>query len=86
MAISLEYAYHSAFKYVVCSLVPALPQFRVHQWIASSDTFGEYYAFGFKAYLLGFAVNWGAMIVYMVIWAAMSLVGAPQNGNYRDRE
>jgi hypothetical protein len=60
VAISSEYAYHSAFKYVVYSLVPALPLFRVHQWIASGGTFGEYYAFGFKAYLLGFAVYWGA--------------------------
>ena len=51
--------YHSAFKYVVYSLVPALPLFRVHQWIAYGGSFGEYYAFGLKAYLLGFAVYWG---------------------------
>ena len=51
--------YHSAFKYVVYSLVPALPLFRVHQWIAYGGSFGEYYAFGLKAYLLGFAVYLG---------------------------
>ena len=52
-------------------LVPAVPLFRVHQWIAYGGTFGEYYTYGLKAYLLGFAVYWGTMVVYLVIWAAV---------------
>ena len=56
--------------------MPALPLFRVHQRIAYGGTFGEYYVFGFKAYLLGFAVYCGAMIVYMVILAAVLRVDA----------
>jgi apolipoprotein N-acyltransferase len=62
--------YHRILKFVVFALVPALPLFRLHQWISYGGTFGEYYIYGLKAYLLGFAVYWGAASVYLVLYAA----------------
>ena len=63
--------YHYLFRYVFFALVPALPLFRVHQWIAYGGTFGEYYQYGLKAYVSGFAVYWATLIVYLVLWAAL---------------
>jgi len=63
--------YQRLFKYVAFALVPAVTLFRVHQWIAYGGTFGEYYTYGLRAYLLGFGVYWGTMIVYLVMWASL---------------
>lgn len=49
---------HPLLKFVVYSLVPAVPAFRLHQFIAYGGPFGEYYTFGLKAYLLGFGLWW----------------------------
>jgi apolipoprotein N-acyltransferase len=62
--------YHRILKFVVFALVPALPLFRLHQWIAYGGTFGEYYMYGLKPYLLGFAIYWATSGVYLVLYAA----------------
>jgi apolipoprotein N-acyltransferase len=62
--------YHRFLKFVVFALVPALPLFRLHQWIAYGGTFGEYYMYGLKAYLLAFAIYWATSSVYLVLYAA----------------
>ena len=63
--------YHYVLAFVVFALVPALPVFRVSQWIAFGGTFGEYYTYGLRAYLLALAIYWGTAIVYLVLWAAL---------------
>jgi apolipoprotein N-acyltransferase len=63
--------YHRILKFVVLALVPALPLFRLHQWISYGGTFGEYYMYGLKAYLLGLGIYWAAASVYLVLYAAV---------------
>lgn len=62
--------YHPVLEFVVFALVPTLPLFRLHQWIAYGGTFGEYYQYGLKAYLLGFAIYWVTLTIYVVLYAA----------------
>jgi apolipoprotein N-acyltransferase len=63
--------YHPVLTFVVFALVPALPLFRLHQWIAYGGTFGEYYAYGLQAYLLAFALYWATSCVYLVLYDAV---------------
>ena len=63
--------YHRVLAFVVFALVPAVPLFRLHQWITYGGTFGEYYVYGWNAYLLGFAVYWGSACVNLVLYAAV---------------
>jgi apolipoprotein N-acyltransferase len=63
--------YHPVFKFAVFALVPALPLFRLHQWIAYGGTFGEYYTYGLKAYLLAFGIYWTTAAIYLVLYAAV---------------
>jgi apolipoprotein N-acyltransferase len=63
--------YHRVLKFVVFALVPTLPLFRLHQWIAYGGTFGEYYTYGLKAYVLGLAIYWAALTIYLVLYAAV---------------
>lgn len=62
--------YHAILKFPIFALVPTLPLFRLHQWIAYGGTFGEYYMFGLKAYLLAFAIHWSTFTIYLVLYAA----------------
>ncbi len=62
---------HPAFKFLLFSLVPALPAFRLHQHIAFGGTFGEYYTFGLKAYLIALAIWWASWVIGMVLFAAL---------------
>lgn len=57
--------------FVGFALVPALPLFRLHQWIAYGGTFGEYYVYGLRAYLLAFGIYWATAVVYLVLYAAV---------------
>ncbi|MFN2425412.1 MAG: hypothetical protein ABR587_03075 [Candidatus Binatia bacterium] len=57
-------------KFVVYSLVPALPVFRLHQYITYGGTFGEYYTYGLKAYLIAFGIWWASFAIYLVLFAA----------------
>jgi apolipoprotein N-acyltransferase len=61
---------HLVLKFGVFSLVPTLPLFRLHQWVAYGGTFGEYHAYGLKAYLLAFAIYWATFTIYLVLYAA----------------
>jgi apolipoprotein N-acyltransferase len=63
--------YYPLLKFPVFALVPTLPLWRVHQFIAYGGTFGEYYQYGLRAYLLGFAVYWATLAIYLVLWAAV---------------
>lgn len=57
-------------KFVVYSLVPAAPVFRLYQFITFGGAFGEYYTFGLKAYLLAFGLWWASYAMGLVILAA----------------
>jgi len=63
--------YHVLGKFVGFALVPTLPLFRVHQHIAYGGTFGQYYLMGLAAYLRTFAVYWGTLTLYLVLYAAL---------------
>jgi apolipoprotein N-acyltransferase len=58
-------------QYPVLALVPALPVFRLHQWVAFGGTFGEYYTYGLQAYLLAFAVQWWTFTIGFALYAAV---------------
>jgi apolipoprotein N-acyltransferase len=68
--------YHPVLKFVVFALVPTLPLFRLHQWIAYGGTFGEYYTYGLTAYLLAFGIYWATATIYLVLYAAGLRAGA----------
>ena len=57
-------------KFGAFALVPAVPLFRLHQWVSYGGTFGEYHAFGLKAYLLGFGLYWLLSATYLLLFAA----------------
>lgn len=57
-------------KFGLFPLLPALPAFRLHQIIAYGGTFGEYYTFGLKAWLLALAIWWASWAVGMTLYAA----------------
>jgi apolipoprotein N-acyltransferase len=61
---------HPAIKFVLFSLVPTIPAWRLHQYISYGGTFGEYYTFGLNAYLLGFAMWWISFSLSLVFLAA----------------
>lgn len=62
---------HPLIQFVLFSLVPALPLFRLRQWITYGGTFGEYHSFGLKAYLLGFGLYWLLSAMYLLLFAAV---------------
>jgi len=62
---------HPVLKFVVFSLVPALPAFRLHQHIAYGGTFGEYQTFGLQAYLIALAMWWVSWAIGLVLFAAV---------------
>ena len=61
---------HPLVKFVLLPLVLAVPAFRLHQHITFGSSFGEYEAFGLKAYLAGFALWWAAWAIGVVLTAA----------------
>jgi apolipoprotein N-acyltransferase len=61
---------HPLLKFAVFPLVPAVPLFRLHQWLSYGGTFGEYHAFGLKAYLLGFGLTWLLSAAYLLLFAS----------------
>lgn len=66
---------HPVLKFVVYSLVPAVPVFRLYQYITFGGTFGEYYTFGLKAYLIAFGLWWLSYAMGLVILAAAIRAG-----------
>lgn len=63
--------YHPLLRYPVFALVPTLPLFRVHQIIAYGGTFGEYQQYGLGSWLLGFAIYWATLTIYLLVYAAI---------------
>jgi apolipoprotein N-acyltransferase len=61
---------HPFVKFVLFSLLLAIPAFRLHQHIAYGSTFGEYYSFGLMAYLTTFLLWWAAWTIGVVLCAA----------------
>ncbi|HZW13486.1 MAG TPA: apolipoprotein N-acyltransferase [Noviherbaspirillum sp.] len=61
---------HPFAKFVLFPTVLAIPAFRLHQHIAFGDSFGEYYMFGLKAYLIAFSLWWAAWAIGVVLSAA----------------
>ncbi len=58
-------------KFPGYALVPTLPVFRLHQWIAYGGTFGEYYTYGLQAYVIAFSIYWATCTIYLVLYAAV---------------
>jgi apolipoprotein N-acyltransferase len=53
---------HPLTKFVLFPLLPALPAFRLHQYIAFGGSFGEYHSYGLGPYL-------GALLIWWASWA-----------------
>ncbi|MCG6118701.1 MAG: apolipoprotein N-acyltransferase [Aquimonas sp.] len=62
---------HALFKFGLFPLVPALPAFRLHQYIAFGGTFGELLTFGAKAWLLGLGIWWLSWSLGLMLFAAL---------------
>ena len=61
---------HPALKFLLLPTILALAAFRLHQHIAYGSSFGEYYTFGLKAYVLSFGLWWAAWFIGVVLCAA----------------
>ncbi len=62
---------HPLLKFVLFPLLPALPAFRLHQYVAFGSSFGEYYSYGLGAYLLGLLIWWAAWSIGLMLLAAI---------------
>jgi apolipoprotein N-acyltransferase len=62
---------HCLAKFPGFALLPAAILFYTHQSIAHGGPFGEYYTFGLGAYLTTFAVYWGTVAIYLVLYASV---------------
>lgn len=62
-------------KFALFPLIPALPAFRLHQYIAFGGTFGEYYTYGLKAWLIGLLIWWAAWSIGLMLFAAALRIG-----------
>jgi len=62
---------HPLAKYLLLPLALAVPAFHLHQHIAYGGMFGEYYSFGLKAYLSGFALWWAGWTIGVVLCEAL---------------
>jgi apolipoprotein N-acyltransferase len=63
--------YACLLKFPLFALVPTLPLFRVHQYIAYGGAFGQYYLQGLGPYLQRFALYWGTVTLYLILYAAV---------------
>ena len=63
--------YPLAGKFVVLALGPTAVLFNAHQHIAYGGLLGEYYLLGLRSYLGTFAVYWGTMAIYLVLYASV---------------
>ncbi len=62
--------FRRVLQFPLFALLPTIPLFRVHQIIAYGGAFGEYYLYGAKAYLAGFAIYWTTVTIYCLLYAA----------------
>lgn len=66
---------HPAVKFIVFPLLLALPAFNLHQHIAYGSMWGEYYAFGLKAYLTTLVLWWVTWVIGVAASAAILRLG-----------
>jgi apolipoprotein N-acyltransferase len=69
-AVGRSWLGHPLAKFVLFPTLLAIPAFRLHQHIAFGSSFGEYYLFGLKAYLIAFWLWWAAWAIGVVLSAA----------------
>lgn len=62
---------HPFLKFGLFPLVPALPAFRLHQYIAYGGTFGELQTYGATAWLLGLAIWWASWSIGLMLLGAV---------------
>lgn len=67
---------HPFVRFGLFPLVPALPAFRLHQYIAYGGTFGELQTYGAAAWLLGLAIWWASWSIGLMLLAAVLQVGS----------
>ena len=60
-----------ALKFPLFALAPAAVLCNAHQHIAYGGTFGQYYLLGLRPYLETFALYWGTVTVYLVLYASL---------------
>lgn len=63
--------YHLLAKFPVFGLVPTAVLFNAHQHIAHGGLLGEYYLLGLASYLRTFAIYWGTLSIYLVLYAGV---------------
>ena len=71
LAIGRSRLDHPIVKYALLSLALAVPAFHLQQQIAYGGPFGEYYAYGLKAYLGAFALWWAAWAIGVTLSDAL---------------
>ena len=62
---------HLLARFPLFALLPTAPLFNVHQHIAYGGLFGQYYLLGLRPYLETFALYWGTVTVYLVLYASL---------------
>lgn len=62
---------HPLVRYALLSLALALPAFYLQQHIAYGGPLGEYYTYGLRAYLSGFAIWWAAWAIGVALSDAL---------------
>ena len=66
---------HAAIKFLLFPLLPALPAFRLHQYIAFGGSFGELYTYGLGAWFSGLLIWWAAWALGLMLVAAALRIG-----------
>jgi apolipoprotein N-acyltransferase len=69
-AVTHRWLDHPLVKFLLFPLIPALPAFRLHQYIAFGGTFGEYHTYGLGAWLIGLLIWWAAWSIGLMLFAA----------------
>jgi hypothetical protein len=63
--------YHIMLKFVAFALLPAAVWFNLTQHVTFGGLFGQYYLEGLGAYLKTFAIHWGLVTVYLILYASV---------------
>jgi hypothetical protein len=63
--------YHLAIKFVLFALAPAAIWFNLNQHIGFGGTLGQYYLEGLGPYLKTFAIHWGLVLIYLILYASV---------------
>ncbi len=63
--------YHLLIKFVLFALGPTGIWFNLTQHVTFGGLLGQYYLEGFGPYLKTFAIHWGLVIVYLILYASV---------------